>query len=244
MDSNTIRERFVAFFEERGHQPVRSSSLVPNDPTLLLTNAGMVPFKPYFLGEQTPPYKRAVSAQRCMRAGGKHNDIDAVGRTPRHLTFFEMLGNFSFGDYYKEKACPYAWDLVTEGFGIDPELLWVTVFHTDDEAFEIWRDVVGVRPERIIRIPTSDNFWSMGVAGPCGPCSEIFVDLGENYGPAAPDGPGGSEDRYMEIWNLVFMQNECNADIQPVGELPMKNIDTGMGLERVAMFLQRKSTVF
>jgi alanyl-tRNA synthetase len=244
MDSNTIRDKFVAFFSERGHQHVPSSSLVPNDPTLLLTNAGMVPFKPYFLGEQTPPYKRAVSAQRCMRAGGKHNDIDSVGRTPRHLTFFEMLGNFSFGDYYKEKACPYAWDLVTEGYGLDPELLWVTVFHTDDEAFEIWRGVVGVRPERIIRIPTSDNFWSMGVAGPCGPCSEIFIDLGDDYGPAAPNGPGGSEDRYMEIWNLVFMQDECNANIEPVSELPMKNIDTGLGLERLAMVLQGKASVF
>ena len=244
MDSNSIRDTFITFFTERDHRRVPSGSLVPNDPSLLLTNAGMVPFKPYFLGEQTPPHKRAVTAQRCMRAGGKHNDIDAVGRTPRHLTFFEMMGNFSFGDYYKEKACPYAWDLVTEGFGLDPELLWVTVFHTDDEAFEIWREEVGVRPERIIRIPTSDNFWSMGVAGPCGPCSEIFVDIGEDYGPAAPDGPGGSEDRYMEIWNLVFMQNECNAEIQPVGELPMKNIDTGMGLERVAMILQNKRTVF
>jgi alanyl-tRNA synthetase len=244
MDSNTIRDKFVAFFSERGHQHVPSSSLVPNDPTLLLTNAGMVPFKPYFLGEQTPPYKSAVSAQRCMRAGGKHNDIDSVGRTPRHLTFFEMLGNFSFGDYYKEKACPYAWDLVTEGYGLDPELLWVTVFHTDDEAFEIWRGVVGVRPERIIRIPTSDNFWSMGVAGPCGPCSEIFIDLGDDYGPAAPNGPGGSEDRYMEIWNLVFMQDECNANIEPVSELPMKNIDTGLGLERLAMVLQGKASVF
>ena len=244
MDSNSVRETFFAFFEERGHQRVPSSSLVPNDPTLLLTNAGMVPFKPYFLGEQTPPFDRAVSSQKCMRAGGKHNDIEEVGRTTRHLTFFEMLGNFSFGDYYKPDACRWGWELVTEDFGLDPERLWVTVYETDDEAAEVWRDHVGVASDRIIRMGKKDNFWSMGVAGPCGPCSEISVDLGEAYGPASDEGPRGNEDRYMEIWNLVFMQNDCDAAIEPVAELPQKNIDTGMGLERVAMVLQNVHSVF
>ena len=244
MDSRAVRERFLAFFEQRDHQLVPSSSLIPNDASLLLTNAGMNQFKPYFLGEQTPPFKRAVSAQKCMRAGGKHNDIESVGRTPRHLTFFEMLGNFSFGDYYKLDACKWGWELVTEGYGIDPERLWVTVYLTDDEAEAIWRDEVGVRPERIIRLGKEDNFWSMGVAGPCGPDSEIFFDLGERFGEASADGPGGNQERYIEIWNLVFMQNDCNAEIEPVAELPKKNIDTGMGLERMTMVLQDKDTVF
>jgi len=244
MDTRAVRQRFLAFFQEREHQQVPSSSLIPNDATLLLTNAGMNQFKPYFLGEQTPPFKRAVSVQKCMRAGGKHNDIEAVGRTPRHLTFFEMLGNFSFGDYYKLDACKWGWELVTEGFGIDPERLWVTVYETDDEAEEVWRDHVHVRHERIIRLGKDDNFWSMGVAGPCGPDSEIFFDLGDRFGEASEKGPGGNQDRYIEIWNLVFMQNDCNAAIEPVAELPKKNIDTGMGLERMAMVLQDKDTVF
>lgn len=244
MDTNTIRDRFIAFFEEREHARVPSSSLVPNDPTLLLTNAGMVPFKPYFLGEQSPPFKRAVTAQKCMRAGGKHNDIDQVGRTARHLTFFEMLGNFSFGDYYKSHACAWAWQLVTEGFGLEPDRLWVTVFETDDEAAEIWRDEVGVPANRIIRMGKKDNFWSMGVAGPCGPCSEIAVDMGDAFGEASEEGPAGNEDRYVELWNLVFMQNDCNADIEPIAELPKKNIDTGFGLERAAMILQNVDSVF
>ena len=244
MDTNSIRDRFLAFFEEREHARVHSSSLVPNDQTLLLTNAGMVQFKPYFLGEQSPPFKRAVTAQKCMRAGGKHNDIDQVGRTARHLTFFEMLGNFSFGDYYKSDACAWGWQLVTEGFGIDPDRLWATVYETDDEAFEIWRDEVRVPENRIIRMGKKDNFWSMGIAGPCGPCSEISVDMGDAFGPASDVGPMGNEERYMEIWNLVFMQNDCNADIEPIAELPKKNIDTGFGLERVAMVLQDVGTVF
>ena len=244
MDTNSIRDLFIAFFEEREHARVPSSSLVPNDPTLLLTNAGMVPFKPYFLGEQSPPYKRAVTAQKCMRAGGKHNDIDQVGRTARHLTFFEMLGNFSFGDYYKSDACRWGWELVTEGFGLDPDRLWVTVYETDDEAADIWRDEVGVPPSRIIRMGKKDNFWSMGVAGPCGPCSEISVDMGDRFGPPSDEGPRGNEDRYIELWNLVFMQNDCNAEIEPIAELPKKNIDTGFGLERAAMILQAKDTVF
>ncbi|MDP9068798.1 MAG: alanine--tRNA ligase [Actinomycetota bacterium] len=244
MDTNTIRHRFLAFFEERDHQRVASSSLVPNDQTLLLTNAGMVQFKPYFLGEQSPPFKRAVTAQKCMRAGGKHNDIDQVGRTARHLTFFEMLGNFSFGDYYKSEACAWGWELVTEGYGLDPERLWVTVFETDDEAADIWRDEVGVPAHRIIRLGKKDNFWSMGVAGPCGPCSEISLDMGDAFGPPSDRGPGGNEDRYVELWNLVFMQNDCNAAIEPIAELPKKNIDTGFGLERVAMALQGVRNVF
>ncbi|HYI44859.1 MAG TPA: alanine--tRNA ligase, partial [Actinomycetota bacterium] len=240
METRTIRDRFFAFFEQREHQRVPSSSLVPNDPTLLLTNAGMNQFKPYFLGEQSPPFDRATSAQKCFRT----TDIDEVGKTSRHLTFFEMMGNFSFGDYYKADACPWAWELVTEGYGLDPEVLWVTVYETDDEAEEIWRDAVGVRPERIVRRGKADNFWSMGVAGPCGPCSEIYADLGESFGPAADNGPAGNEDRYLEIWNLVFMQNDCNAAIEPIAELPKKNIDTGLGLERTAMVLQKAASVY
>jgi len=244
MDSGTIRERFLAFFAERGHERVASSSLVPDDPTLLLTNAGMNQFKPYFLGRQTPPHKRAVTAQKCLRAGGKHNDLEEVGKTARHLTFFEMLGNFSFGDYYKTEASKWAWELVTEGFGMDPELLWVTVFETDHEAREIWADAVGVSPERIIYRGRADNFWSMGEAGPCGPCSEIFIDRGPHYGDASPKGPDDNEERYLEFWNLVFMQNDCNDAIEPIAELPQKNIDTGLGLERTTMLLQGVETVF
>ena len=240
MDSQLIRERFLAFFAERGHEHVASSSLVPNDPTLLLTNAGMNQFKPYFLGEQQPGYARAMSVQKCFRT----TDIDEVGKTARHLTFFEMLGNFSFGDYYKKDACPWAWDLVTEGWGLDPELLWVTIYNDDDEAFQVWADEVKVRPERIIRLGRKTNFWSMGVAGPCGPCSEIFVDLGDAYGSPSDLGPGGNEDRYLEIWNLVFMQNECNAQIDPVAELPRRNIDTGAGVERLAMVLQQAASIY
>ncbi|MGI8519517.1 MAG: alanine--tRNA ligase [Actinomycetota bacterium] len=244
MDSGTIRECFLAFFAERGHDRVASSSVVPDDPTLLLTNAGMNQFKPYFLGRQTPPYKRAVTAQKCIRAGGKHNDLEEVGKTARHLTFFEMLGNFSFGDYYKTDASKWAWELVTEGFGMDPDLLWVTVFETDHEAREIWADAVGVRPERIIYRGKADNFWSMGEAGPCGPCSEIFIDRGPRYGEASPQGPDDNEERYLEFWNLVFMQNDCNDAIEPIAELPHKNIDTGLGLERTTMLLQGVETVF
>ena len=239
MDSGTIRNRFLEFFGEREHVRVPSSSLVADDPTLLLTNAGMNQFKPYFLGEQHPPYRRAMSVQKCFRTP----DIDEVGKTARHLTFFEMLGNFSFGDYYKEKACPWAWELVTQEWGIDPERLWVTIFETDDEAYDVWVDAVGVRPERIVR-RTRDNFWSMGVAGPCGPCSEVYVDLGERFGDASADGPAHNEERYLEIWNLVFMQNDCNERIEPLDDLPKKNIDTGAGLERVARVLQGVDSVY
>ena len=204
MDSRTIRDRFLAFFGEREHTRVPSSPLVPNDPTLLLTNAGMNQFKPYFLGEQQPAFNRAMSVQKCFRT----TDIDEVGKTTRHLTFFEMLGNFSFGDYYKAEASAWAWELVTDVYGMDPELLWVTIYETDDEALQVWVDGVGVRPERVIRRGRKDNFWSMGVAGPCGPCSEIFFDRGDAFGPASDLGPAGNEERYVEIWNLVFMQND------------------------------------
>jgi len=239
METREIRDRFLAFFEREGHERVRSSSLIPDDPNLLLTNAGMNQFKPYFLGEQTPPYDRAMTVQKCFRTV----DIDEVG-DPSHLTFFEMLGNFSFGDYYKEKACPFAWKVVTEEWGIDPERLWITIYETDDEARDVWTDVVGVDPKRIVRLGKGPNFWHMGVAGPCGPCSEVFFDLGEAFGPPADDGPAGNEDRYLEIWNLVFMQSDCNDDIEPIADLPKKNIDTGAGLERVAMALQGKSTLY
>ncbi|HEY7875174.1 MAG TPA: alanine--tRNA ligase, partial [Actinomycetota bacterium] len=240
MDSRTIRDRFLSFFGERDHMRVQSSSLVPNDPTLLLTNAGMNQFKPYFLGEQQPPFDRAMSVQKCFRT----TDIDEVGKTTRHLTFFEMLGNFSFGDYYKAEASGWAWEFVTESLGLDPDLLWVTIFETDDEAMDIWASGVGVDPARIVRRDRKDNFWSMGVAGPCGPCSEIFVDRGQGFGPASDQGPAGNEERYVEIWNLVFMQNECNAAIDPVAELPKKNIDTGMGVERTALVLQRAPSIY
>jgi alanyl-tRNA synthetase len=244
MDTRQIRDRFTAFFEERDHTRVPSSSLVPNDPTLLFTNAGMNQFKPYFSGEQTPPYKRAVSVQKCMRAGGKHNDLEEVGRTTRHLTFFEMLGNFSFGDYFKEEICAWSWELVTEQWHMEPDRLWVSVYETDDEAHDIWRDHVGVPEKRILRLGKKDNYWSMGVAGPCGPCSEIHFDRGEGWGEASPRGPLDNDERYLEFWNLVFMQNMCNAELEEVGELPQKNIDTGAGLERIAMLLQDKPTVF
>ncbi|MDQ3620646.1 MAG: alanine--tRNA ligase [Actinomycetota bacterium] len=240
MDSRTIRDRFFAFFAERDHTRVPSSSLVPNDPSLLLTNAGMNQFKPYFLGEQSPPYKRAMSIQKCFRA----TDIDEVGKTSRHLTFFEMLGNFSFGDYFKGRACPWAWELVTEGFGMDPDLLWVTVYETDDEAADIWRDEVKVAPDRVLPWDKKENFWSMGVAGPCGPCSEIYADRGERFGPASDVGPQGNAERYVEIWNLVFMQDDCNAALEPIGELPKKNIDTGAGLERLAIVLQDAESIY
>jgi len=237
MDSTRIRSSFLRFFEERGHVVRPSASLIPVDPTLLLTNAGMVPFKPYFLGEEPAPFPRAVSVQKSFRTV----DIDIIGTTARHFTFFEMLGNFSFGDYFKEKAIPYAYELVTEVFGIDPELLWFTVYETDDEAAEIWIDGVGIPPHRVQR-RGKDNFWQMGVPGPAGPCSEIFYDRGPRYG--ADGGPAVDEERFVEIWNLVFMQNVQDRPYHVIGDLPAKSIDTGMGLERVAMVLQGTETVF
>ncbi|ADP72227.1 alanyl-tRNA synthetase [Rhodomicrobium vannielii ATCC 17100] len=235
---NEIRGTFIDFFRKNGHEHVPSSPLVPrNDPTLMFTNAGMVQFKNVFTGMETLPYKRAVTAQKCVRAGGKHNDLDNVGYTARHHTFFEMLGNFSFGDYFKERAIELAWTLVTKEYGLDKKRLLVTVFSEDDDAHALWKKIAGLPDDRIIRIPTSDNFWSMGETGPCGPCSEIFFD----HGPKVPGGPPGSEDadgdRFIEIWNLVFMQYEQVSKTERL-DLPRPSIDTGMGLERVAAVLQ------
>jgi len=237
VDSNRIRRIFLEFFEAREHIVVPSASLIPVDPTLLLTNAGMVPFKPYMVREQTPPFPRAASVQKCVRTG----DIDIVGTTARHLTFFEMLGNFSFGDYFKEKAIPWSYDLATEGFGLDPERLWFTVHETDKEAEEIWIETVGVPPDRV-QLRAKDNFWQMGVPGPCGPSSEIFYDRGAQYGPDG--GPIVDEERFVEFWNLVFMQNVQDEPYHVIGDLPARNIDTGAGLERVAAVLQGKESVF
>ncbi|HET6183888.1 MAG TPA: alanine--tRNA ligase [Acetobacteraceae bacterium] len=238
--SNDIRAAFLGYFARNGHQVVESSPLVPrNDPTLLFTNAGMVQFKNVFTGQEKRPYSRAATAQKCVRAGGKHNDLDNVGYTARHHTFFEMLGNFSFGDYFKEQAIAYAWELVTRDFALPKERLLVTVFAEDDDAASYWKKVAGLPDERIIRIATSDNFWRMGDTGPCGPCSEIFFD----HGPGIPGGPPGSADqdgdRFIEIWNLVFMQFEEGPPGTRV-PLPKPSIDTGMGLERIAAILQGK----
>jgi alanyl-tRNA synthetase len=237
---NEIRSSFLQFFARNGHEIVPSSSLVPrNDPTLMFTNAGMVQFKNVFTGVERRPYHRAVTAQKCVRAGGKHNDLDNVGYTARHHTFFEMLGNFSFGDYFKPLAIELAWSLITRDFGLAKDRLWVTVYHDDDEAFDLWKAVAGLPDSRIVRIATSDNFWAMGDTGPCGPCSEIFYD----HGDAIPGGPPGSPeadgDRFIEIWNLVFMQFETLPGGARVA-LPRPSIDTGMGLERVAAVLQGK----
>ncbi len=237
MQSNTIRTTFLDFFAARDHVVVPSASLIPIDPTLLLTGAGMVPFKPYMLGEEPAPFDRAVSIQKC----GRTTDIDIVGTTARHLTFFEMLGNFSFGDYFKEKAIPYAYELVTEGFGLDPGRLWYTVHVSDDEAAEIWIDGVGVSPDRVQRLD-HDNFWHMGVPGPCGPSSEIFYDKGAEFG--EDGGPAVDDERFMEFWNLVFMQNIQDEPYHVVGDLPAKNIDTGAGLERCSVVLQGVESVF
>ncbi|MCE7079709.1 alanine--tRNA ligase [Streptomyces sp. ST2-7A] len=241
MESAEIRRRWLSFFEERGHTPVPSASLIADDPTLLLIPAGMVPFKPYFLGEAAPPAPRVTSVQKCVRTP----DIEEVGRTTRHGTFFQMCGNFSFGDYFKEGAITLAWELLTAsvpqgGYGLDPERLWITVYEDDDEAETIWREKVGVPAERIQRLGKKDNYWDMGVPGPCGPCSEINYDRGPDFGPEG--GPAVNDERYVEIWNLVFMQYERGPgegkDYPLLGELPSKNIDTGLGLERLAMILQ------
>ena len=238
MRANAIRRAFTDFFAERNHVVRPSASLIPTDPTLLVTNAGMVPFKPYFLGEEEPPWPRAVSIQKCVRTV----DIDIIGTTARHLTMFEMLGNFSFGDYFKEQAIRHAFDFVTGPLGLDPELLWYTVYETDDEAEEIWIDSIGVPPDRVQR-GGKDNFWQMGIPGPCGPCSEIFIDRGPAYG--HDGGPiGGGEDRFVELWNLVFMQNIQDEPYHVIGDIPAKGIDTGTGLERLAMILQGVDTLF
>ncbi|WP_375395916.1 alanine--tRNA ligase, partial [uncultured Sphingomonas sp.] len=236
--TNDIRRGFLDYFAQAGHRIVPSAPLVPqNDPTLMFVNAGMVPFKNVFTGLESRPYTTATSSQKCVRAGGKHNDLDNVGYTARHHTFFEMLGNFSFGDYFKEQAITHAWTLLTREWGLSPERLTATVYHTDDEAFDLWRKIAGLPDHRIIRIPTKDNFWSMGDNGPCGPCSEIFYDHGDHIPGGPPGSPDEDGDRFVEIWNLVFMQYEQeNAGI--VGELPRKSIDTGMGLERIAAVMQ------
>jgi alanyl-tRNA synthetase len=239
--ADELRRAFLDFFVERGHTEVESASLIPHDKSLLFTVAGMVPFKPYFVGEEKAPYPRATSVQKCVRAGGKHNDLDDIGRTNRHFSFFEMLGNFSFGDYFKADAIPWAWEFYRDVLKLDTDRLWVTVHETDDEAETIWRDVVGLPAERIQRMG-DDNFWRMADTGPCGPSSEIFWDLGDAFG--AGGGPArGSEDRYIEIWNLVFMQ----FDAQPDGELtplPKPSVDTGAGLERNLMVLQGVDSIF
>ncbi|MEW2548695.1 alanine--tRNA ligase [Streptomyces sp. NPDC047002] len=241
MESAEIRRRWLSFFEERGHTVVPSASLIADDPTLLLVPAGMVPFKPYFLGEVKPPFDRATSVQKCVRTP----DIEEVGKTTRHGTFFQMCGNFSFGDYFKEGAAQYAWELLTTpqdkgGYGLEADRLWITVYEDDDEAERIWRDVVGVSPDRIQRLGKEDNYWDMGVPGPCGPCSEINYDRGPEFG--AEGGPAVNDERYVEIWNLVFMQyirgEGTGKDYEILGDLPQQNIDTGLGLERLAMILQ------
>ncbi|MDP9413676.1 MAG: alanine--tRNA ligase [Pseudomonadota bacterium] len=236
--TNDIRRSFLDYFGSNGHQVVPSAPLVPhNDPTLMFVNAGMVPFKNVFTGLEKRAYSTAASSQKCVRAGGKHNDLDNVGYTARHHTFFEMLGNFSFGDYFKEQAILHAWTLLTQVFGIDPSRLTATVYHNDDEAFELWRKIAGLPESRIIRIPTKDNFWAMGDSGPCGPCSEIFFDHGDHIAGGPPGSPDEDGDRFVEIWNLVFMQYE-QEDNAIVRDLPRPSIDTGMGLERIAAVLQ------
>jgi len=243
MKSAEIRRRFLDFFVRNGHVEVPSSPLVPgNDPTLLFTNSGMVQFKDVFLGREKRPYTRAASSQRCVRAGGKHNDLENVGYTARHHTFFEMLGNFSFGDYFKREAIAYAWEFLTETIDIPADRLWVTVYETDDEAYSVWIDDIGVEPERVIRIGDkpgggSDNFWQMGDTGPCGPCTEIFYDHGPSVAGGLPGTPEEDGDRYIEIWNLVFMQYDRDSDGK-LTPLPHPSVDTGMGLERLAAVLQ------
>src|SRR5881394_533829 len=246
MKTKEIRQQFIDYFASKGHQPVPSSPLVPgNDPTLLFTNAGMVQFKDVFLGLEKRPFNRAVTAQRCVRAGGKHNDLENVGYTARHHTFFEMLGNFSFGDYFKRDAIRFAWELLTVHYKLPKEKLWTTVYATDDEAFELWTKDIGVPADRCIRIGDkpggrkyeSDNFWQMADTGPCGPCSEIFYDHGEGIEGGPPGSPDADGDRYIEIWNLVFMQ--FNRDESgTMNPLPKPSVDTGMGLERLTAVLQ------
>ncbi|RZV32318.1 MAG: alanine--tRNA ligase [Chromatiales bacterium] len=239
MTSNELRQAFLDFFREHGHEVVASSPLVPgNDPTLLFTNAGMVQFKDVFLGDDKRKYSTAASSQRCVRAGGKHNDLENVGYTARHHTFFEMLGNFSFGDYFKREAIQYAWDFLTKTLGLPEERLWVTVFEDDDEAADIWLEEMKVDPQRFSRLGAKDNFWAMGDTGPCGPCSEIFFDHGEDVQGGPPGSPDEDGDRYVEVWNLVFMQFDRSADGE-MTPLPKPSVDTGMGLERIAAVMQQ-----
>ena len=241
--ANELRGAFTEFFASKAHTRVPSASLIPHDQTLLFTNAGMVPFKPYFVGDETPPYRRAVSVQKCARAGGKHNDLDDVGRTKRHLVFFEMMGNFSFGDYFKSDAIPWSWELVTEVFGFDGDQLWITVHESDDEAEQIWHEQVGVPIGRIQRLGDADNFWQMGDTGPCGPCSEIHIDRGPSFGPDGGPLIDRSGDRFLEFWNLVFMQFNQGPDGSRTS-LPKPSIDTGAGLERILALIQGKDSVW
>src|SRR5512135_2069060 len=249
MKSSDIRSSFLEYFKSKGHAIVASSPLVPgNDPTLLFTNSGMVQFKDVFLGKDKRAYSRATTSQRCVRAGGKHNDLENVGYTARHHTFFEMLGNFSFGDYFKKDAIRFAWELLTKVYKLPPERLWTTVYQTDDEAYELWTKMVGIPKERCIRIGDkpggakyqSDNFWQMADTGPCGPCSEIFYDHGPGIEGGPPGSPDAEGDRYIEIWNLVFMQfdRQKGAGGFTMTPLPKPCVDTGMGLERLAAVLQ------
>lgn len=241
--ANELRRSYLDFFVSKGHTEVASASLIPHDPTVLFTVAGMVPFKPYFTGDETAPYSRAVTSQKCARAGGKHNDLDDVGRTMRHLVFFEMLGNFSFGDYFKADAIPFAWEYVTEWLGFDPDKLWVTVHESDDEAEEMWLDISGLPKSRIQRLGDKDNFWQMGETGPCGPCSEIFIDKGASFGPDGGPLNPDAEHRFLEFWNLVFMQYNQSADGSRE-RLPKPSIDTGMGLERTLSILRNVDAVW
>jgi len=240
MLTNDIRAAFLDYFAKNGHEVVPSSPLVPrNDPTLLFTNAGMVQFKNVFTGAEKRAYSRATTAQKCVRAGGKHNDLENVGYTSRHHTFFEMLGNFSFGDYFKDRAIELAWNLVTKEFGVPKDKLTVTVYSEDEDAAALWKKIAGLPESRIIRIATADNFWAMGETGPCGPCSEIFYDHGDNIPGGPPGSPDADGDRFVEIWNLVFMQYE---QVTPSDRrnLPRPSIDTGMGIERIAAVMQGK----
>ncbi|MFZ9843532.1 MAG: alanine--tRNA ligase [Ilumatobacteraceae bacterium] len=241
--ADDLRKAFVDFFAARAHTVVPSASLIPFDPSIMFTVAGMVPFKPYFVGEETAPYNRAVSVQKCVRAGGKHNDLDDVGRTKRHLVFFEMLGNFSFGDYFKEKAIPWGWELATEVFGFDGDQLWITVHESDDEAEQIWHDVVGVPMSRIQRLGDKDNFWQMGDVGPCGPCSEIHIDRGSAFGPDGGPLHDPKGDRFLEFWNLVFMQYNQASDGSRT-RLPRPSIDTGAGFERILTLVQGVDSIW
>ena len=241
--ADDLRKAFVGFFSDRAHTVVPSASLIPFDPSIMFTVAGMVQFKPYFVGEETAPFDRAVSVQKCVRAGGKHNDLDDVGRTKRHLVFFEMLGNFSFGDYFKEKAIPWGWELATEVFGFDGDRLWITVHESDDEAEQIWHDVVGVPMERIQRLGDKDNFWQMGDVGPCGPCSEIHIDRGSAFGPDGGPLHDPAGDRFLEFWNLVFMQYNQAKDGSRT-RLPRPSIDTGAGFERILTLVQGVDSVW
>jgi len=241
--ADQLRSAFLDYFAGKGHAVVPSASLIPHDPTVLFTVAGMVPFKPYFVGDEVPPFSRAVSSQKCARAGGKHNDLDDVGRTKRHLVFFEMLGNFSFGDYFKNEIIPWSWELTTETFGLDGDRLWITVHESDDEAEAIWHEQVGVPMDRIQRLGDKDNFWQMGDTGPCGPCSEIHIDRGAAFGPAGGPLHDTHGDRYMEFWNLVFMQyNQAPDGSRTL--LPKPSIDTGLGLERMLCLLQGVDAVW